>query len=34
MFADDTNLFSNSSSYEALYAVTNTQLKRVEAWLS
>ena len=34
MFADDTNLFFNSSSYEALYEVTNTQLKHVEAWLS
>ena len=26
MFADDTNLFFNSSSYKALYEVTNTQL--------
>ena len=34
MFADDTNLFFNSSSYKALYEVTNTQLKHVEAWLS
>ena len=34
MFADDTNLFFNSSSYAALYEVTNTQLKHVEAWLS
>ena len=34
MFADDTNLFFNSSSYKALYGVTNTQLKHVEAWLS
>ena len=34
MFADDTNLFFNSSSYQALYEVTNTQLKHVEAWLS
>ena len=34
MFADDANLFFNSSSYKALYEVTNTQLKHVEAWLS
>ena len=34
MFADNTNLFFNSSSYKALYEVTNTQLKHVEAWLS
>ena len=34
MFADDTNLFFNSSSYKALNEVTNTQLKHVEAWLS
>ena len=34
MFADDTNLFFNSSSYTALYEVTNTRLKLVEAWLS
>ena len=34
MFTDDTNLFFNSSSYQALYEVTNTQLKHVEAWLS
>ena len=34
MFANDTNLFFNSSSYQALYEVTNTQLKHVEAWLS
>ena len=34
MFADDANLFFNSSSYQALYEVTNTQLKHVEAWLS
>ena len=34
MFADDTNLFFNSSSYQALYEVTNTQLKHIEAWLS
>ena len=34
MFAEDTNLFFNSSSYQALSEVTNTQLKHVEAWLS
>ena len=34
MFADDTNLFFNSSSYKTLYEVTNTQLKHVEACLS
>ena len=34
MFTDDTNLFFNSSSYKALYEVTITQLKHVEAWLS
>ena len=34
MFADDTNLFLNSSSYQALYEVTNTQLKHVKVWLS
>ena len=34
IFADDTNLFFNSSSYQASYEVTNTQLKHVEAWLS
>ena len=34
MFANDTNLFFNSSSYKALYEVTNTQLKHAEAWLS
>ena len=34
MFADDTNLFFNSSSYQALYELTNTPLKHVEAWLS
>ena len=36
MFADDTNLFFYSSSYQALYEVTNTltQWKYVEAWLS
>ena len=34
MFADDTNLFFNRSSYQALYEVTNNQLKRVEAWFS
>ena len=34
MFADDTNLFINSSSYQALYEVTNSQLKYVDAWLS
>ena len=33
MFADDTNLFFNSSLYQALYEATNTQLKHVEAWL-
>ena len=33
-FADDTNFFFNSSFYQALYEVTNTQLKHVEAWLS
>ena len=34
MFADDTNLFFNSSSYKAFYEVTNTQLKHVEVCLS
>ena len=34
MFADNSNLFFKSSSYQALYEVTNTQLKHVEAWLS
>ena len=34
MFADDTNLFFNSSSYGALYEITNSQLKHDEAWLS
>ena len=34
MFADETNLFLNSSSYQALYEATNTQLRHVEAWLS
>ena len=34
MFADDTNLFFNSRSYQALYEVTNIQLKHVKAWLS
>ena len=34
LFADDTNLFFNSNSYEALYDVTNSRLKHVEAWLS
>ena len=34
VFAVDTNLFFNSSSYQALYEATNTQLKHVEAWLS
>ena len=33
MFANDTNLFFNSSSYKALYEVTNAQLNHVEAWL-
>ena len=30
MFADDTNLFFNSSFYEA----TNSELKDIKAWLS
>ena len=34
MFVDNTNLFFNSSSYQALYEVTNIQLKHVKAWLS
>ena len=34
IFADDTNIFFNSSSYQALYEVTNSSLKHVEAWLS
>ena len=34
MFANDTNLFFYSSSCQALYEVTNSQLKPVEAWLS
>ena len=34
MFADDANLFFNSSSCQALHKVTNTHLKHVEAWLS
>ena len=34
ILADDTNLFFNSSSYQALCEVTNTQLKLFEAWLS
>ena len=34
MFAEDTNLFFNSSSYQASYEVTNIQSKHVEAWLS
>ena len=34
MFANDINLFFNSSSYQTLYEVTNTQLKHVEAWIS
>ena len=34
MFADDTSLFFDISSYKALYEVTNTQLKHVEIWFS
>ena len=34
MFADDINIFFNSSSYLALNKITNTQLKHVEDWLS
>ena len=34
MFADDTNLFFNSSSCQALFEVTNSQLKHMETWLS
>ena len=34
MFADDTNIFFNSSFYQALYEVINSQLKHVEAWVS
>ena len=34
MFADDTNLFFNSSSHQALYEVTNILLKHIETWLS
>ena len=34
IFADDTNLCFNSSSYQALYEIKNTRLKHVEAWLS
>ena len=34
MIADDTNLFFNNSSYQALYEVTNTQLKHIYAWLT
>ena len=33
MFAEITNLFFNNSSYQALYDVTNSQLKYVKAGL-
>ena len=33
IFADKINLFFNSSSYQALYQITNTQLKHADAWL-
>ena len=33
LFTDDTNLFFNGSCYQALYELTISKLKDVEAWL-
>ena len=34
MFVENANLFFNGSSYQALYDITNSELKDVKAWLS